>query len=238
VNSGIVLVTFTTNGSTRKPGWLVSYTTKSYNWCSGNAITFTDPSGTVADGSGHFNYRNSTVCRWEIIPATGGPVQLSFNSFNTEPVVDYIRIYDLETQQLLAQYSGDYTNSNLPGNVIAPSGKMFIIFVANNNTTDEGWSANWSTLPAGIPDLSGQPDVEVFPNPTSDHLTIRLSTPSKKDFNLELMSTDGKGQLSTVLLFDKGMTEKNMDVSGLASGVYFIRIISNDGVVIKKVVIN
>ena len=238
VNKGIVLVTFSTNGNVRKPGWYVSYTSKVYNWCTGNAVTYTDPSGTVTDGSGHFNYKNSTVCRWEIVPSTDGAVQLSFNSFNTESVVDCIRIYDMGTQQVLAQYSGDYTNSNLPPSVIAPSGKMFIIFVTNNNITDAGWSASWSTLPVGTQDLSGLASVELFPNPASSYLTIQLSTPSRKDINLELLSTEGKVQLSTVMVAEKGTTKKSVEVSGLAGGVYFLRIISNDGVITKKVVIN
>ncbi|MCX6245844.1 MAG: C10 family peptidase [Bacteroidetes bacterium] len=238
VNSGVVLVTFSTNGTTRKPGWYVSYASKSYDWCTGNTVTFTDPVGTLGDGSGHFNYRNSTVCRWEIDPSTGGAVQLFFTSFKTESTNDYVRVYDRSTQQLLAEYSGDYTPANLPGGVVATSGKMFVIFVSNNDATDEGWSATWSTLPVGTQNQESLADALVFPNPASDQLSVRLSVPTKKDLKIELLGVDGKVQLSVNFIAEKGTTSAILDVSGFSSGIYILRITGDEGVITKKVVIN
>jgi hypothetical protein len=237
VNSGEALVTFTTNGTNREPGWYVSYTTDSYSWCSGTKV-YTDLEGTITDGSGDFHYRNGTLCRWEILPTTGGAVQLTFNSFKTEPVNDYVKIYDLKTDQVLAQYSGDYTTSNLPASVLAASGQMYIIFATNICTTDEGWSASWTTLPVGTQEQPELQNCTVFPNPASGQVFIQLSSASETDLTVELVSIDGEVQLSQKFETIEGMNKKSIDISGLQSGVYFLRVIGNNGLITRKVVIN
>jgi Peptidase C10 family/CUB domain/Secretion system C-terminal sorting domain len=236
VNSSKALITFTTNGTTRKPGWYISYTTKSYDWCTGTKV-FTDPEGTITNGSGNNNYQNSTTCRWEIIPSSGGAVQLNFNSFNTEPVNDYVKIYDLQTEQQLVQYSGDYSSSSLPATVIAPSGKMLILFVTNSSTTDKGWSASWSTLPL---ETKGQPELQgyqVFPNPASGQVFLQIYSSSKKALTAELISINGEVQYSEQFETKEGMNKKSIDISGLHAGVYFLRIIGEDGLITRKVII-
>jgi hypothetical protein len=237
INSGEVLVTFTTNGTNPGPGWYISYSSQPYSWCSGTK-TFTEQEGTFTDGSGDYNYKNSTICRWEILPSSGGAVQLSFNSFNTEPVNDYVRIYDLKTEKELAQYSGDYPVSDPPASVVAPSGQMFIIFVTNICTTDKGWSASWTTLPLGAPEQTGIQNCEVFPNPASGQIFLQLSPVSTSKVTVELISTDGKVQFSEQFETMPGMNKKSFDISGLQAGVYILRVMDENGVITRKVVIN
>ena len=237
INGGEALVTFTTNETNREPGWYISYTSKSYDWCTGKQI-FTDNEGTFTDGSGDFNYRNGTLCRWEILPTSGVPVQLNFTSFNTEPVNDYVKIYDLKTEKELATYSGDYTTSNLPAPVVAYSGQMLIIFVTNICTTDKGWSASWTTLPLGMQEQADLQSCQVFPNPACDQVSLQLSSTSETDLTVELISTDGKVQLSEKFETIEGMNKKSFDISGLPTGIYFLRIIGNNGLITRKVVIN
>lgn len=231
------LVTFTSNGITRKPGWLASYSAESYDWCSGTTQVFSDPEGTFTDGSGNYNYKNGTVCKWQITPSAQRSLRLVFNSFFTEPVYDNVKIYDIQTQQLLATYSGDY-NSNPPPAVIAPSGKMLIMFSTNQSITDAGWSATWTNEPMGTDDNTGSEACKVFPNPASGLVFLELYADAKKEVTAQLVGTDGKIQLSEDFVTTVGMNRKSIDVSGLQQGVYFLRIMSNDRMITKKVVIN
>lgn len=237
VNSGQALVTFTTNGTTQDPGWYISYSSKSYDWCVGTR-TLTDEQGTLTDGSGTFNYKNQSSCRWEIAPPSGNPVRLIFNSFNTEQDNDYVKIYDLQTQQVLAQYSGDFSTSSLPISVVAESGKMFVIFITNSSITDAGWSASWSTYPLGSQTFNGLQVCKVFPNPASDQVTLEIYTPKAESMTAEFVSIDGKVQLSEQFETIIGVNTKSINVSTLSSGVYILRIIGNEGLITRKVVIN
>jgi hypothetical protein len=237
VNAGEALVTFTTNGTNREPGWYISYTSKSYDWCTGTQI-YTDLEGTISDGSGDHHYRNGTLCRWEILPTSGKAVKLKFNSFKTEPINDYVKIYDLKTEQELAQYSGDYTTSNLPATVVAPSGQMFIIFVTNICTTDEGWNASWTTFPLSVEEQPELQNCEVFPNPASGQVFLQVSSVSQTSLTVELASLDGRVQLSEKFETIEGVNKKSFDISRLQAGVYFLRVIGNNGLITRKVVID
>ena len=235
VNASKALVTFTTNGNNTKPGWYINYNSKSYDWCSG-LKTFTDPTGTITDGSSGYNYRNSSVCRWEITPSSGDPLRLVFNSFKTEAVNDNVKVYDLQTQQLLAEYSGEYTTSSPPPSVVSPSGKMFILFSTNLITTDEGWSASWTTYPLGTNDKIAM-EYQVFPNPASNEIFIRFYSSTASIMSSEFLDMDGKVLISENLPATIGWNKKSVDVSGLQSGVYLLRLISTDGIIIRKIVI-
>jgi hypothetical protein len=237
VNGGKALITFTTNGTTPDPGWYISYSSHSYDWCTGTKV-LTDPEGTITDGSGNFNYKNETTCRWKIIPSSGGPVHLIFTSFKTEPVNDVVMIFDLQTQQKLAQYSGDFSTSNLPATVTAQSGKMFIIFATNPSITDEGWSAIWSTFPLGVQSQQEIQNCQVFPNPASGQVSLQMYTASKTSLKAEFVSIDGKVKLSERFETIEGMNNHSFDISGLQAGVYILRVIGDDGLITRKVVIN
>ena len=94
----------------------------------------------LVDGSDRFHYHNSTICRWRLEPeGCDSSLTLYFNWFETEPDNDYMEIYDLETQTLLATYSGYYPEPPPP--VTSPSGKMFLLFRTNNTVAAQGWEA-------------------------------------------------------------------------------------------------
>jgi hypothetical protein len=235
INGAQALITFTTNGNNPEPGWYISYSTKSYDWCSG-MTTYTDPQGTLTDGSSTYNYRNSSTCRWEITPASGDPVRLVFNSFKTEASNDYVRILDLQSGQLLAEYSGDFSASTPPPSVVSLSGKMYILFTTNSSVTDEGWNASWTTYPLGVQERQNL-QYQVFPNPASGKVYIQMYESSKKELSLEFISIDGKVQLSENFTTTEGLNRKAIDISGLQAGIYVLRIIGDDGMVTRKVVV-
>jgi hypothetical protein len=71
-----------------------------------------------------------------------------------------------------------------------------------------------------------------FPNPASDKITLQCS-PAKKMDKIELMDIHGK----FIQLKSSGnSTEKQLDISKLTNGIYFIRITSGKDIVFKKVV--
>ena len=135
-----MLVTFTTNASNAAKGWQAEYTSTVKTYCSG-ITNITQPSGTISDGSGVKNYNNNSLCRWKIQP-TGAPfVTLTFTNFQLVDPKDYIEIYDLGNNQLLATYTG----TTIPPAVTSPSGKMYLVFRTGNFYNGDGWDATFST---------------------------------------------------------------------------------------------
>ncbi|HEX7415001.1 MAG TPA: T9SS type A sorting domain-containing protein [Bacteroidia bacterium] len=88
---------------------------------------------------------------------------------------------------------------------------------------------------AGVKQLTSiSNQVTIYPNPTSNQFSIEANTTDK--LTLDLYDVNGRLVFSTTLRQAQGV-KSNIDVSGLNEGVYTISIISNEGVVNKKVVI-
>ena len=233
VNGAKALVTFTSGSAGTADGWFISYSGKVMDWCQ-DAVTITDTSGTLSDGSMHFNYHNSTTCRWKILPEGSGPITLAFTSFRTQSGHDFVKIYDYVTGEQLADYSGDYTTPNLPPPVTATSGQMFILFATDASVTDEGWEARYSAA-LGCNNLPSPAPMKIFPNPASDFLTIQSGQATPGTMKIEI--SDLKGDIVMHENLSVTGNSSKLDVSGLSHGVYFMRVTSGNETLVRKVII-
>lgn len=79
---------------------------------------------------------------------------------------------------------------------------------------------------------------ELYPNPATEITTVAFQTIENQDVTLELISTQGQ-VISTETLNDvpAGRTTHNLDVSGLATGMYTVRISSPNGLISKRLVV-
>ncbi|WP_456438752.1 T9SS type A sorting domain-containing protein, partial [Psychroserpens sp.] len=80
-------------------------------------------------------------------------------------------------------------------------------------------------------------DFEMFPNPTKGKLTIKPNKLSGNSATVELYDLIGTRILNQTFskISDKGI---NINLSGLASQVYYLKVITKDGTKIKKVVLD
>jgi hypothetical protein len=109
----------------------------------------------------------------------------------------------------------------------SPYSNMVYINVLNGNQT------------TGIKQVTGINEVSIYPNPTSNQFSIEANTTDKLtlylyDVNGRLVLSNTPRPAGTPL---NGRNVYTIDVSSLNEGVYTISIISNEGVVNKKLVI-
>ncbi|MFH0865551.1 MAG: C10 family peptidase [Bacteroidota bacterium] len=226
-----VLVRFTANGSTTDAGWMIFYNSVYPVYCTGT-VTLTDAGGSFDDGSGVNNYNNNSNCKWDIIPPGAETVTLHFNSFSLESDNDKVRIFDLATSTLLANYSG----SSIPADVTSPSGQMKVIFLSNSSVTDDGFSASYTSTPVGVEEYGTLKDLNIYPNPANNMLHISFGITDGNNASVQLF--DLKGQLVFNESIQSGtLFNKNVDITTFAKGVYNLRIITSGETVNKKVVI-
>jgi hypothetical protein len=232
-----MLVTFQSDDAVTSLGWLVSFTSEIPVYCSG-LQTLTAVSDTFSDGSGPRDYHNGTTCMWKIIPPDATSVTLYFNKFDTEEDNDPVKIYDLASQELLAEYSGSYQAPELPPPVTSPSGQMFVTFSTNYAITAPGWEAYYNTDPVGIVETSGIESFFIFPNPF-DQLSVisyQLSVSGKvllKVYNV-------MGHEIAVLVNEQkqpGEYEVLFDGSGLPSGIYYCQLIVDNFSQTRKMIL-
>ncbi|MCX6245845.1 MAG: C10 family peptidase [Bacteroidetes bacterium] len=232
-----MLVTFKSESGNPSEGWSANYSTTIPVWCSGQK-TITADTAEITDGSFRFNYHNNQLCRWMITPASQiKPLKVYFRSFDTEQVKDVVKILDPESHDTLAIISGHYSSPNLPDSVTSPSGKMYIIFSSNSNTTADGWELYYPRSSSGIIEKSGFPGLKIFPNPASSRVNIEFGLQEETTVELRLSSMQGQTIMMKNADCKLGKNELFLDVTDVAPGIYLIGIANTNTTETHKIII-
>ena len=96
-----------------------------------------------------------------------------------------------------------------------------------------------SSSPLGMEDLERQLDLNVAPNPTSNATTVTMNLPYSAKIRMEVMDVLGRDS-KTILSKEMSKGTHNFDVnlSNHADGVYYLRILVDSNMVVKKIVKN
>ncbi|HRY33501.1 MAG TPA: C10 family peptidase [Bacteroidales bacterium] len=227
-----LLITFQTDSSSTAEGWLLTYSATFPEFCSNTSLTAL--SGTITDGSGPKNYSPGTICTWIIQPPNAAAITLTFTEFDTEPVNDYIKIYDLNTQALLGSFSGN----TLPPPVMTTTGGMYIEFKTNGSVNKPGWTAQYQALGAGIDMLSGFDELHVYPNPAEDRLTISLLSSIPQQFSMIISDLSGRTLLTESHDIPQGSNTVSCSVDHIPAGIYLLKLAGEQGSLIQKLIIH
>lgn len=82
--------------------------------------------------------------------------------------------------------------------------------------------------------------IDIFPNPATDILIISIRSNETKELHITLIDINGKKILERNETCNKGIDQKQIDVSNLATGLYFLKIRDTEGTNIsqQKIIIN
>lgn len=109
-----------------------------------SATSSSNTTGVLFDSGGPSgNYGNNENCSFLINPPCNRAINISFNSFNTEPGLDILRVFDGSSPsgKLLLTASGP----TIPSSVTAYSGSVFIQFTSDLSNTRSGFEIIWAT---------------------------------------------------------------------------------------------
>lgn len=232
--SGAMYIHFVTNGNGVSNGWFASYNAKQAVFCSSNTTVLTAPSGSLSDGSGSFDYRDRTVCKFKLLPTNAKSISITFNEFNTAGEDDVLKIYDLDTQALLYTL---YGQSN-PGTLNFNTGKLYLVFLTDQENTASGWNFSYSSSEVtSSKSYDKNLNVSIFPNPASNQLQLSING-LDNTYKVKLASTDGIVIMEQNLMTESGNVTSKIDISGLARGIYVLQISCKKGSIYKKVILN
>jgi len=232
-----MLVRFQTNSSVGHPGWHATYSTSGPKYCN-LPITETAASGTLDDGSDVKNYKNKTSCLYFIRPTGATKVNFKLTKFDTEEGYDFLTITDPGSGTLLAKLTGKYHVDSLPATITSPSGQLQILFQSDYATTGSGWTATWDTLgPTGIEENDIFLDFSVYPNPAENILHLNFNLEQTQSFNILLISATGRLVYKEEVGSYQGDFKKSIDLSNLTRGIYFLQLVSDQGILNRKIVL-
>lgn len=224
VNSGSVLVEFTSNNTTTATGWDASYTSTTTPppppvACSG-IVTLTAPAGTFDDGSGSTtNYGDNADCSWVINPAGVASITITFGSFDTQSSLDLVQVYDNATSP--ATLMGAYGGSTVPAPVTIYSDNVLVTFTSDGATNAAGWGASYTSSNSGlgIKDAILNKGISVYPNPFHHTATLQFASPENEV--CELIIYDLYGKSVKKIQIPAYTTTFIVDASNIANGMYF-----------------
>lgn len=229
-----VTVRFVSDAAGTAQGVSVSYTSVTTSFCSSIPLT-TAASGTITDGSGDNDYNPLTFCGFKI-RVTGNPnTRLIFHEFELEEGHDSLHIYQYQSQNYT--YLTSLTGSLDEGTeMIFNTNRLLFVFESDEQNNAAGFTFDFEgTTETDIRDYSSVP-VSIWPNPVSSEVNVMIGEEvSASSVAMQLCDLFGR-KLEERTSAKAGETVA-FNVSGLAKGVYFIRIIMEDGnVVTRKIV--
>lgn len=219
-----LFVNYKSNNASLANGFDISYHATLPVYCK-VMPTIKDFNGSIDDGSGRFQYNNDQTCLWRIQPEGAQTIKITFDQFALA-TDDYIRITNLVTNDIVAELYGSDDPNFLPEDLTIPGSKFSMLFKTNSVNRAQGWKMHYESN-VGIDDIDVPHRVSVVPNPNSGSFTILFSD-LVQITNFEIFNETG----GVVYSQDCNSLMESMKLGlTLNSGFYFIRAISDTGVV-------
>jgi hypothetical protein len=129
-----------------------------------------------------------------------------------------------------------YMNSAMPDSAIIVLSASGTTPVANSylyvdNLSFAGSVAGINTIDTYVSNINA------YPNPTSDNITIELNAQKASTIKLQLVDVTGKLIKEINAGEILGNYKHTINTTGIAKGVYFLKVTANDAVEVKKIII-
>ncbi len=213
--------------------WFCSTSSSNNMPISGN-VTYTDCNGTLYDNGGpSLDYSNNTDGTVTIQPVGATQITLNFGLFDFEYGFDSLVVYDGPTTA--SPVLAGLTGNTLPAPITSSGGSITIRQKSDFVITRAGFQLNWTCTTVGIDENELNSAINVYPNPVSEQLTVELT-----NFNLEikeLVLVNIMGQVVDKIMPQANVYIYEFSVAHQPKGIYFMNVISDKGVITKKIIV-
>ncbi len=199
--------------------------------CSSSTIINNNCRGLFYDSGGpNANYANYENLIYTISPPSATNVTANFYWIDIEAGYDFINFYD--GPNTASPSLGTFTGTNNPGVIASTGPSLTIQFTSDYSIIGPGWDADWfcNFGSTSINNQSLSNSIVVFPNPSTGDFTIKNS---RENENAEIEISNALGEI----VFNAKMTNGTFQVhlENVSAGVYFLKVKTTSGIVIKKI---
>lgn len=226
-------IEFLTDANDQANGFIIEFKGAFASLC-GGTTTLNEPTGSFSDGSGDHNYNNGALCKWKIDP---GPfvdnLTLAFTSFDLEDGKDFITIYAIPTNQVIATLSG----SEIPEPVVSPTGKMLVLFTSNGFNNAGGFDAEYYIGNVSTQNNDFFPNLSVFPNPAGSYAELKFTVDKAANTLFSICDLAGREVYRQEAFVNQGFNNTMLRFGDLSAGVYMLRISNQNGNISRKLIV-
>jgi PKD repeat protein len=218
---------------------LTSSVADTYNWSTGaitQSITLTSTATAVT-----VTTTNANACSGV---GTSAPITVTFTqtptaagSFTTAGNV----VTFTNTSTNATDYSwdfGDFTNSSAtaPLHAYAANGSYTVVLTAINGTCTDDYTMTVS-ISVSLEELSGLSEVILYPNPTNAETTISFNSQTAQEANVKMINALGQIVSDNMFNTEAGFNQIELGTAELNNGLYNVMIETENGLVIRKLII-
>jgi len=229
-----MFVKLLTDGNNEAQGFQIEFTSTYPVYCTSSVVNLTEQTGDFSDGSGNHNYNNSSVCKWKILPGDGAKdLTLAFTSFDLEEDKDYLKVYAIPTNELLANLTG----SDIPAPIVSPTGQMMIMFSTNGFNNFQGFDAEYYIANVNTAEKDFAKNLAVYPNPASGYTEVKFNLEAQARVDISLFNLVGNLVYSESTQMQAGFVSKTLQLGQLSKGVYMLRISTENSSVTRRLIV-
>jgi hypothetical protein len=170
---------------------------------------------------------------FRITPEYTNEATLYFNYLDTEQDFDVVKVFDYDDQALLAEVSG----TDIPEPIVSPSGQFFLTFNSNSSIRGLGWEVYYEIDNVGIEENNVFEDVKLYPNPAQNLVNVSFKAPGADNLEVSILTISGMLVYNNVVDNFSGTYSEAINCSGMAKGIYFLSLKTENGNLVKKLVI-
>jgi type IX secretion system substrate protein/PA domain-containing protein len=178
---------------------------------------------------------------FEVVAAGGAHIAGEMNGWTGEPMTDngdltYSSTYLLavgDTVEYKFQNGLDGWEDNFDDAGCGMNNNRFVIVGESDMTIDLVCFNDCVNCFISADDLAFQNAISIYPNPASDFTTIEYNFNEANDLKIELNNSLGQ-QISSELLGSAQNGTHQMNLSNLATGIYFIQITNGEQTMVEK----
>ena len=151
--------------------------------------------------------------------------------------------YNFDT--LCSSSATSYQWYTLPNNpVVGETNPCFVVtqngtywVVVSNSQGCTTASAQYTVTNIGIGEVDNYFGSSVYPNPNNGSFTLGLQLNEAKNIMVRVMDATGRLVHTEQLLNVYGEVKKDLDLTGVSKGMYFLQLISDEGSAVRRVII-
>ncbi len=135
-------------------------------------------------------------------------------------------------------YSGPGVDAGMFDPAVAAFGTHTITYTYEENTCESFAEATIIVdSPVSIDEYDNGVSVEIFPNPNSGEFMVKLNVLQSSEVNLKVLNNLGVEVYNEKNVSVKNTWEKNINLSDLSEGLYFINIYNDETSILKKMIL-
>jgi hypothetical protein len=235
-----------TPGSTGAAYLKLTSKTVSTTVVNGIAVSGVIDSMTMMPKSGFaYALRPATLTgKWQhmIYGSSQGSISVTLTRWDTGT---NMRIPVASASQTLSGMAMSWANFSIPLTYVdagAPDTCIIVLKASGSTPTNNDYLWVDNLMFAGFTGITENADflnnINIYPNPSNENIVLDLNFKTALQTTIELTDITGKIVLSKNAGELNGETKQTLNVSGIAKGSYFVRIITASGTETKKIVID